>query len=255
MRRRGALVIVVAVLLVAATLIAWPWVRVYTGAAPPEQFYAKVSASASTRGVLGIAHNAGNNPRTAGTALDYGAGVIEIDVTTARGRLVAGRAHGVRWLAERVFRGSSLASAWSYTSGAKIVKLDLQRNDRGLLDSLVDFLNHAPEHGQVMVSTRDADAIKYLRPRLPQGVILLFSVPFPEAVAQLQADTALTAAIGGISVFHGLVSADLVRWAHTRGLRVLAWTVNDQQGMDQLLRLGVDGITTANLAILQALAS
>ena len=32
------------------------------------------------------------------------------------------------------------------------------------------------------------------------------------------------------------------------------WTVNDGQRLNELVRLGIDGVTTANLAILQALA-
>jgi glycerophosphoryl diester phosphodiesterase len=42
-------------------------------------------------------------------------------------------------------------------------------------------------------------------------------------------------------------------WAHRHKLLILAWTVNDSQRLNELVRLGVDGITTANLAILQAL--
>jgi glycerophosphoryl diester phosphodiesterase len=61
-------------------------------------------------------------------------------------------------------------------------------------------------------------------------------------------------AVGGISVFQGLVDTNLVRWAHERNLLVLAWTVNDSTHLSQQLQLGVDGITTANLAILQALS-
>ena len=79
-------------------------------------------------------------------------------------------------------------------------------------------------------------------------------MPFPSAVAELRSNASLSSAIGGISVFQGLVSKDLVTWAHTHRLQVLAWTVNDQYRMDQLLSFGVDGITTANLGILQALA-
>jgi len=41
--------------------------------------------------------------------------------------------------------------------------------------------------------------------------------------------------------------------AHRHKLLILAWTVNDSQRLNELVRLGVDGITTANLAILQAL--
>jgi glycerophosphoryl diester phosphodiesterase len=237
-------------------VLAWPWVRIYTGAAPPVQFYRGLSPPPATAGreVLGVAHNAGNNAATTSRALRYGADVIEIDVITVHGELAAGRAHHWRWLAERVFRGETLAAAWKHAAAARIIKLDLQQNDRGLLDSLIDFLHRVPPDRQVQVSTRDADAIKYLRPRLGPGVTLLFSVPFPDAATRVRTDHALVAAIGGISVFHGLVSADLVNWAHQRGLIVLAWTVNDGAQLNDLLRSGVDGVTTNNLAILRALS-
>jgi glycerophosphoryl diester phosphodiesterase len=51
----------------------------------------------------------------------------------------------------------------------------------------------------------------------------------------------------------GLVDAHLVTWVHQHKLLILAWTVNDSQRLNQLVRLHVDGITTANLAILRAL--
>ena len=75
----------------------------------------------------------------------------------------------------------------------------------------------------------------------------------PDAVHQLQSTSALQGAIGGVLVFQGLVDANLVAWVHQHGLLILAWTVNDSQRLNQLVRLGVDGITTANLAILRAL--
>jgi len=256
-RRRAVLaitVIVVAAAVVVGVLV-WPWVRLYTDAAPPDQFYAPLSPPAlSGRSVLAVAHNAGNNAATTAAALRYGAEVIEIDVVRVRGRLAAGRAHGWWWLAERVFRGETLASAWDHAAAAKIVKLDLQQNDRGLLDALISFLRRVPANRPVMVSTRDPGAIEYLRPRVAPAVTLLFSVPFPDAVTRVETDRALSAAIGGISVFQGLVTASLVTWAHQRKLLVIAWTVNDGTRLNQLQRLDIDGITTANLAMMRALA-
>jgi glycerophosphoryl diester phosphodiesterase len=35
-----------------------------------------------------------------------------------------------------------------------------------------------------------------------------------------------------------------VREAHSLGLKVLAWTVNDRHAMGQMLDLGVDGLVT-----------
>jgi hypothetical protein len=88
--------VIVVIVVIAAVVVAWPWVRVYTGSARPDQFYRALSPPAANIGrhVLGVAHNAGNNATTTGAALEYRADVIEIDVITARGRLVAGRAHG-----------------------------------------------------------------------------------------------------------------------------------------------------------------
>jgi len=104
-----------------------------------------------------------------------------------------------------------------------------------------------------MISSRDQGALLYLHSRLPD-VTLLFTVAEPGAVHQLQSDPALQKAIGGVSVFEGLVDANLVTWVHQHNLLILAWTVNDSQRLNQLVRLGVDGVTTANLAILQALS-
>jgi glycerophosphoryl diester phosphodiesterase len=153
-----------------------------------------------------------------------------------------------------VFRGPTLAQAWQYTSAAPKVKLDLKQSDQRFLDALVAFLHeHGGDPGRVLVTSPDVDALHYLQSRLP-GVTLLFSANGPDAVRRLRADTQLQGAIGGVSVFQGLVDANLVQWAHARHLLVLAWTVDDAARLDQLVRLGVDGVTTANLAVLRALS-
>jgi hypothetical protein len=254
-RRRLVIAAAITAVVIIAVVLAWPWVRIYTGSAPPDQFYSALPSPVSAQGrqVLGVAHNAGNNAATTAAALRHGADVIEIDVVLVKGTLAAGRAHGWWWLAERVFRGESLDRAWHNAAAAKIVKLDLQQNDKPLLDALVSFLRQQPGR-PVMISTRDAAAITYLRPRVASNVTLLFSVPFPDALARVQTDRSLADSIGGISVFQGLVSANLVSWAHERKLVVLAWTVNDGKRLNELLHMDVDGITTANLAILQILS-
>lgn len=49
-----------------------------------------------------------------------------------------------------------------------------------------------------------------------------------------------------------LVSSTVVKAAHQAGLRVLVWTVNDQQLAQQLYATGVDGIFTDDVATLTA---
>ena len=246
----------VAALVVVGVIVAWPHAQRYTGVAPPAQFYERVQRQPALARdyprVLGVAHNAGNNLKTLTKALHYGADVIEIDVISARGQLVAGRNQPLPRLARRVFRGPTLAESWDRAAVADIVKLDLKQTDRGFLEELVAFLTQRAKSRRVMISSGDQGALLYLHSRLP-GVTMLFSVGGPDAVHQFQTNGELQKAIGGASVFQGLVDANLVGWAHQHKLLILAWTVNDSQHFNRLVRLGVDGITTANLAILRAL--
>lgn len=154
---------VLLIALIAAAIAAWPYAQLYTGAAPPAQFYQKVQLEPALAQdyprVLGVAHNAGNNLGTLATAQRYGADVIEIDVISARGELVAGRDQPWPWLARQLFRGPTLAEAWDRAAAAGIVKLDLKQTDRGFLDDLAAFL--APRAGsrRVMISSGDQDAL------------------------------------------------------------------------------------------------
>jgi len=255
-RLRWAIAGGLVVALVVAVIVAWPHAQRYTGAAPPDQFYEKVQVepglSSDYSRTLGVAHNAGNNLETLAKALRYRADVIEIDVISARGRLVAGRNQPLPQLARRVFRGPTLTEAWNRAASADIVKLDLKQTDQEFLADLVAFLDSRAKSRRVMISTNDPEALRYLHDRLPD-VTLLYSVNGPDALHQLQTDTALQKTIGGASVYQGLVDASLIAWAHQHKLKILAWTVNDSQRFNQLVRLGVDGVTTANLAILRAL--
>jgi len=158
-RLRWVIAGVVLVALVAGAVVAWPYVQLYTGAAPPAQFYQKVHVAAALaqdyQRVLGVAHNAGNNLETLATAERYGAGVIEIDVISARGQLVAGRDQPWPWLARQLFLGPTLAEAWDRATAADIVKLDLKQTDRGFLDDLVAFLARRARSRRAMISSGD----------------------------------------------------------------------------------------------------
>ena len=68
----------------------------------------------------------GEAGRTLAKALRYGADVIEIDVISARGQLVAGRIQPLPQLARQVFRGPTLAEAWDRAAAALA-----RRNSRG----------------------------------------------------------------------------------------------------------------------------
>ena len=127
-----------------------------------------------------------------------------------------------------------------------IIKLDLMQTDRSFLDDLVAFL--APRAGsrRVMISSRDQSALLYLHTPPARRHPCCSVWPGPMRSTSCSRTPRLQRAIGGVSVFQGLVDMNLVTWVHQHKLLILAWTVNDSQRFNQLVRLGVDGITTAN---------
>jgi glycerophosphoryl diester phosphodiesterase len=151
-----------------------------------------------------------------------------------------------------VFLGPALAESWDEASAADITKLDIKQTSHRFLNDLVAFLNQRSPSRHVMIASRDRDALLYLHRRLHR-VTLLFTMAFPDAVHRLESDRALENAVSGVSVFHGLVDPALVAWVHEHKMQILAWTVNGNPEFNHLVRLGVDGITTDNLAILKAL--
>ena len=245
---------VVVVGLIAVLAVAWPHGPGFISGAAPDQFRRELDPSLvqDYPDVLGIAHNAGNSLEATRTALAHHADVIEVDLISVGGHLVAGRTQPLQWLSNHLFRGPTLSEVWDATATASATKLDLKQDDRPFLDDLVSFLSERQHQRKVMISTRDAAALLYLRPRL-LDVSLLFTLAFPEAVDQLRSDPKLLASTDGVSVFQGLVTAPLVRWLHAHHMLALAWTVNDVQGLNAVVRAGVDGVTTANLAILEVL--
>ncbi len=255
-RTLGWLAAVVALAIVATLILAWPHVQRFTTGLPPDQFHRELDPALTKDypATLGIAHNAGNRLDTIKTALDHGADVIEVDVISVRGTLVGGRDQPWPWLSNHLFRGPTLDEVWQAAAPAEVIKLDLKQDDPGYLDAVATFLEPRAGARQVMVASRDAKSLMLLHRRVPQAT-MVFSMGFPDAVDHLRSDAALRSAIGGVTAFQGLVNANLVTWLHEQHLLVLAWTVNDVHRLNDLVRDGVDGVTTANLAILQALAS
>jgi glycerophosphoryl diester phosphodiesterase len=46
------------------------------------------------------------------------------------------------------------------------------------------------------------------------------------------------------SPWYKLVTPELVKKAHKRGIRVIPWTVNEPEDMQRLIEMGVDGLIT-----------
>jgi glycerophosphoryl diester phosphodiesterase len=72
-------------------------------------------------------------------------------------------------------------------------------------------------------------------------------------MATLRSNPDRLSLIDGVTIRHTLLDEDAARWLREQHLIVLAWTVNDLPRTNELVRYGVDAITTDNLAIMELL--
>jgi glycerophosphoryl diester phosphodiesterase len=180
--------------------------------------------------ITGIAHNAGDDLKTAIDAVAYGVDGIEIDVHSTGGELSAVHDAPLPFLEDLVFRGPSLQEAWNVARLRDTVLLHLKERSPAYLSAVHAFL-----------------ATHRLR-----RVLLIFGAG---DLARLRRDPALLRTIDGVSVRETLLTAGTLAWLKSRGLLTFAWTVNDEHRMNELIREGIDGLITERLDIMRLLGS
>lgn len=225
----------------------------YTAGERPPLFYAALGdgrLEAYPR-VFGVAHNSGDSIHATLRALEHGADVIEIDVIEYNGVLYAAHNPPLPRIGGQVFRGPRLADAWAVAGQAEVIKLDLKQSSPEFVSRVAAFLNHRADQ-QVIVTSRDPAALRLLADEAPHAYRML-SIASAERLAALREDDELLTIIDGVTIDHRLLDDDSAGWLRERDLTVLAWTVNDIERVNELVALGVDAITTDNLAILELL--
>lgn len=209
----------------------------------PEQIYEEV---------IGSAHNSGGRIEATIEAIIFGADVIEADVIAVNDELYAGHDPILPLVGDWFFRGPSLEQVWTASYRADGFKLDLKEDSPAFVALVVDFINSRPEGRDIIVASRSGSVLATIRERAPQAILLL-SVPDEATFERLQGDEGLQQTIDGITVRESLVEFEMMDWLDERGIGAFAWTVNDIQRVNELVGLGVAGVTTDNLAILSLL--
>jgi glycerophosphoryl diester phosphodiesterase len=215
------------------------------------QFYGLLNSSPleSYADVLAIGHNSGESSYTINRALSYGADVIEIDVALQEGRLVSAHDSPKGWRS-RIFRGLTLEQAWEMSSEASIIQLDLKERSPAYQRKVFEFLETHQDGPPIMVSTRDTATLWSLQERYPD-VLRFLSIDDRVALEIMLQDPELGEMLNGVTVRHTLLDEVSVQRLNESGVAIIAWTVNDLERVNDLVKLGVNGITTDNLAILE----
>jgi hypothetical protein len=234
----------------------------FTTGRRPGQFYQvfdndeRMFPDTSYGNILGVAHNSGGSIETTLEALIFGADVIEVDVVEIDGVLYSAHTPPLPlpFLGPRFFRGPSLERVWTASYRADAMMLDLKDTSPDYVDLVARFLNSRSPGRDVIVGSRSVDVLHTLREQAPEAILLL-SVSDAGTFEDLQANSALQDAIDGVTIRESLLDVDMAYWLENHNLLIIAWTVNDIQRVNELVRLGVDGITTDNLALITLLGT
>lgn len=254
--------VVVAALLVIAACLALLRVLIFdpergedwTSGLRPVQFYRELDAELldDYAEVFAVAHNSGDSIDATLEALIHDAEVIEVDVVSLDGRLYAAHGSPYPWIGGAVFRGPPLARVWIASAGAAAIKLDLKESSAAFHELLLDFLANRRGQRRVIVVSGNPDVLRLIAEREP-AVLRVFGAGDGDRLRLIDEDPAFAAIVDGVSIRHTLIDEERAAWLEERELLTLAWTVNDLARVNELVRLGVDGITTDNLAIMKLL--
>lgn len=202
--------------------------------------------------VIGAAHNSGGRIEATLQAITFGADVIEVDVVQVDGALYSGHTPPIPVIGPRFFRGPPLEEVWTAAYRADALKLDLKETSTEYVALVTEFLVTRPIDRDIIVASRSPTVLATLRQHAPDMTLLL-SVPDESSFGALQRSEALQQTIDGVTVRESLIDGLMVAWLDEHDLSIFAWTVNDMERVNELVGLGVDGITTENLAILALL--
>ncbi|MGI8643098.1 MAG: glycerophosphodiester phosphodiesterase [Thermomicrobiales bacterium] len=201
--------------------------------------------------VVTIAHNAGDNLTATERSLRHGAAVIEIDVVSFRERLYAGHRRPISWIGPWLFRRPTLEQIWAVSAPAAVM-LDLKESSPAFLERLFTFLSvHARDRLVILVSGNPATLEAFQR-RMPEVIRLYGASPTGRLEAFMQ-DDELIALVDGLNLRHDRIDSAVGAWTTKRGLWLIAWPVNEFQRARDLIKCGVDIITTDNLAMMTAI--
>lgn len=201
-----------------------------------------------------IAHMAGNTARQVRAAIEEVADFVEVDLWAHRGRLEARHERALYplplWFEEwtTVRRAPSqpftLQELLVETAGKTGVFLDL-KNGRDQPSRLVrSALDAAPNSiGPVVASSQRWGVLRGLREKAPE-VELYYSIDVQAKLDLFRSVVDRDLRPAGVSCRHSLLHEGLVSEMYDRGLKVVAWTVDEPARAADLASWGVDGITT-----------
>ncbi len=132
------------------------------------------------------------------------------------------------------------------------IKLNPEIKVAGLVQNLINILRNNDLLETSIVSCFEINEllkIKELEPTLRLGYLIPKALTYKRMVKRY-VQRAIDNEFYAIHPYQQVVDREFVKFAHDNGLKVNVWTVNDKDMMKKLIDLGVDGIITDDIALL-----
>ncbi len=214
---------------------------------------------ATRRAFIGVAHGAGNDRLLLSHALEAKIDFVEADIWP-RGRRIA--AHHERRLAatpllfEMWYLRLDSRPVWlddvAAAASARGVRVyaDLKGSGRAFAARVLDALRGRNALEGAILSGHHWAELVWARREAPIEVY-----PSAKNARQLarfwRFHDSHGSDIDGIAIGEALVTADVVEECRLRGLRMLPWTVDDDERARELVELGVDGLISNRVSLLR----
>ncbi len=134
--------------------------------------------------------------------------------------------------------------------GLKVINVEIKTpldGDRTIVDGTIAC---AKEHGlfdQLLISSFDPECVKRAKevdPECKTAILYDFVSPTVAEISKGPADYALALGCCAIHPVYLMVSEELVEDCHSKGIMVNPWTVDDDEAIKELARIGCDGLIT-----------
>ncbi len=144
----------------------------------------------------------------------------------------------------------TLAEALAAFPGARF-NVDMKTHSQEMVAAMVETIRASEAENRVLITSFDAETAQAFRREMPEVASSCGSseVQVFYAMQLLRLTRFYTPPAAALQVpeYEGsihVVTSSFIGAAHSRGMQVHVWTVNDEETMRRLIDLGVDGIVT-----------
>jgi glycerophosphoryl diester phosphodiesterase len=129
--------------------------------------------------------------------------------------------------------------------------LQIEIKATNLLEKLIIILKEENLQDTSIVSSFMIDELlklKLLEPNLKLGLLLYMELVRPTFIRR-KIKKAAENNFYSIHPPFNITNKDIVDFAHSLGLKVIVWTVNDRETIEKLIKIDVDGIITDDISL------